>query len=97
MFLIKKLLLSAIVLYRSFVSPLLPSSCRFHPSCSLYAAGAVEKHGVIRGVYLAIKRLARCHPWHPGGMDPVPEHGHGPDPESQEPPTNREIQTGIVS
>jgi putative membrane protein insertion efficiency factor len=97
MFLIKKLLLSAIVLYRSFLSPLLPSSCRFHPSCSVYAAGAVAKHGVIRGVFLAIKRLARCHPWHPGGLDPVPEHCHGSDAMPQEPSTSREIQTGIVS
>lgn len=58
--------------YRLFVSPLLPRSCRFHPSCSEYAEEALERHGAWRGAWLAAKRLCRCGPWHPGGYDPVP-------------------------
>jgi len=58
--------------YRYAISPLLGPSCRFHPSCSAYASQALEKHGVWRGAGLALKRLCRCHPWHPGGYDPVP-------------------------
>lgn len=58
--------------YRYGVSPVLGMHCRFHPSCSAYALEAVERHGALRGTWLAMKRLARCHPWHPGGYDPVP-------------------------
>lgn len=59
-------------LYQLAVSPVLPRSCRFFPSCSQYAREAVLKHGVIRGVYLAAARLVRCNPWNPGGVDLVP-------------------------
>ncbi|MDQ6823846.1 MAG: membrane protein insertion efficiency factor YidD [Candidatus Eremiobacteraeota bacterium] len=66
------LLLSAIRLYQRTVSKLLPPACRFTPSCSEYAAIAIERHGVWRGMRLATLRLLRCGPWHPGGEDPVP-------------------------
>jgi len=58
--------------YRLFLSPVLPNNCRFYPSCSAYAEEALKKHGLAHGSWLAIKRLARCHPWHPGGYDPLP-------------------------
>ena len=58
--------------YRIFISPLTPSSCRFTPTCSEYAVQAVKKHGPFKGSWLAIKRIARCHPWGGHGYDPVP-------------------------
>jgi putative membrane protein insertion efficiency factor len=58
--------------YKRFISPLLPPMCRFEPTCSVYMMQAVEKHGVPRGVWLGVRRLARCHPFNPGGWDPVP-------------------------
>ncbi|HUX25468.1 MAG TPA: membrane protein insertion efficiency factor YidD [Burkholderiales bacterium] len=67
-----RLLLVLIKGYRYFISPLLGQSCRFFPSCSDYAAQAIEKHGAAYGGWLSLKRIARCHPWHPGGYDPVP-------------------------
>ena len=54
------------------LSTRLPSRCRFHPSCSAYALEALERHGAARGSWLAVRRIGRCHPWHPGGLDPVP-------------------------
>jgi len=59
-------------LYRHLLSPLLPAACRFYPSCSAYALEAVRRHGPLRGMYLTVKRLARCHPLCEGGIDPVP-------------------------
>ena len=63
--------------YRMFISPLLPPSCRFAPSCSEYAVGALRTHGAVRGLWLAIRSLARCHPFNPGGYDPVPPRPQG--------------------
>ena len=59
--------------YRYFLSPLLAPACRFHPSCSVYAEEALLQHGALRGSWLSARRLCRCGPWHPGGVDPVPE------------------------
>ncbi|HMK43767.1 MAG TPA: membrane protein insertion efficiency factor YidD [Dissulfurispiraceae bacterium] len=67
----KALLLALIRFYRCCVSPLFPSCCRFTPSCSLYAREAIERHGAFRGSALALKRILKCHPFHPGGCDPV--------------------------
>jgi putative membrane protein insertion efficiency factor len=59
-------------LYRLVISPLYGPTCRFYPTCSEYALIAVERHGVLRGGWLSVRRLVRCHPWNPGGVDPVP-------------------------
>ncbi len=58
--------------YRLLISPLLPPACRFYPSCSQYAIEAIRRRGLLRGGWLALARVARCHPWNPGGVDPVP-------------------------
>jgi putative membrane protein insertion efficiency factor len=70
---IRAILLAIIAGYRRFISPLLPSSCRFHPTCSQYAHQAIAQHGAARGSWLAAKRILKCHPFHPGGLDPVPD------------------------
>ena len=57
--------------YRRFISPLLPPACRFYPTCSQYALQALERYGILKGGWLAIKRLSKCHPYHPGGLDPL--------------------------
>lgn len=64
-------LIGLIQAYRYGISPLLGPNCRFEPSCSRYAMEAINRHGLIRGAWLALTRLLKCHPWHPGGCDPV--------------------------
>ena len=71
MHILSKPLVAAIRLYQRVLSPYLPQSCRFHPSCSQYAIEAIDKHGPWRGSLLTLKRVGRCHPWHSGGFDPV--------------------------
>jgi uncharacterized protein len=61
--------------YQRFISPIIPPSCRFYPSCSAYAIEALQAHGLLRGSWLTVRRLLRCAPWHPGGYDPVPPSG----------------------
>lgn len=68
----KKLTILLIRGYRVLISPLFPPTCRFHPTCSQYAIDAIERYGAWRGSLLAVRRVLRCHPWHPGGYDPVP-------------------------
>jgi len=65
-------LVLAIRAYQLAISPMLGNRCRFHPSCSDYSMEALQRHGVFRGLWLAMRRIGRCHPWHPGGYDPVP-------------------------
>ncbi|HLF66227.1 MAG TPA: membrane protein insertion efficiency factor YidD [Gammaproteobacteria bacterium] len=67
------LLLALIKLYQHTLSYVVGQHCRFHPSCSTYAELAITRHGVLRGVYLTLRRLLRCHPWHRGGEDPIPD------------------------
>jgi putative membrane protein insertion efficiency factor len=67
----KKLLLKLITFYRKGISPLTPPSCRFIPTCSEYAMQAIEKYGAVKGTFLAVKRLLKCHPFHKGGYDPL--------------------------
>lgn len=68
----KKLLILPIRLYQRYISPMLPPACRYTPTCSQYAIEAIEKHGPVKGLYLAIRRILRCHPWGGSGYDPVP-------------------------
>ena len=68
----KRALLGAIRFYRRHISPMFPPCCRFIPTCSAYALEAVEKYGALKGGFLALKRILKCHPFHPGGYDPVP-------------------------
>ena len=72
----KKMLIGLIRLYQLAISPLLGPKCRFYPTCSSYAIESIRKHGAGIGVILAGKRLCKCHPWHPGGYDPVPGKDH---------------------
>lgn len=69
----KYVALALIRFYKRFISPVLPSACRFHPTCSVYTYEAIERYGVIRGGWLGIRRISRCHPLNPGGYDPVPD------------------------
>ncbi|WP_241086896.1 membrane protein insertion efficiency factor YidD [Candidatus Vondammii sp. HM_W22] len=72
----KKLILMLVKGYSYLISPLLGNNCRYYPTCSAYTQEAIERHGVLRGLWLGIKRISRCHPFHEGGVDPVPEPKH---------------------
>ena len=69
---VKKIALGLIKMYQSTISKVLPSSCRFTPTCSEYTYEAINRYGIFRGIWMGIKRISRCHPWHEGGFDPVP-------------------------
>lgn len=74
------ILKGAIRAYQWILSPILGNNCRFHPNCSSYAVEAIDRHGPLAGLWLAVRRIGRCNPWHPGGFDPVPEpHDGRPD------------------
>jgi uncharacterized protein len=76
-----RVLIALVRVYQWTVSPLLGPSCRFHPTCSSYACVCLRDHGALRGGWLTVRRLSRCHPWHPGGLDlPPPIDGLGPAP-----------------
>lgn len=64
-------LLAAVCFYQWFISPLFPPTCRYYPTCSQYALEALRKYGALKGGWMAVKRICRCHPWHDGGYDPV--------------------------
>jgi putative membrane protein insertion efficiency factor len=68
---VKRILIILVRGYQKFISPLFPQTCRFYPSCSAYFIQAVEKYGALKGSYLGIKRILKCHPFHPGGYDPL--------------------------
>ncbi|QSB07120.1 membrane protein insertion efficiency factor YidD [Natronoglycomyces albus] len=72
-----------VIAYRRWVSPAIPNRCRFYPSCSAYALDAIQIHGAARGLFLTLRRLARCHPFHPGGYDPVPGREGADAPEAE--------------
>ena len=78
------LLLTAFRAWQLFVSPLYGQTCRFYPSCSAYGVEAVRRHGAVRGAWLTVRRLARCHPWNPGGVDPVPPTGRPAHPDGHD-------------
>lgn len=70
---LSKIVILIILFYKKMISPLLPRSCRFYPSCSSYSIEALKRHGFLKGMYLSVRRIGRCHPWNPGGYDPVPQ------------------------
>jgi putative membrane protein insertion efficiency factor len=67
----QRIVIALLRAYKAFVSPLLPSACRFYPTCSEYMIEAVAKHGTLRGIWMGVRRVGRCHPFHEGGFDPV--------------------------
>ena len=87
-------LLAALAVYRRWVSPLLGERCRFAPSCSAYAVQALSTHGLLRGSWLAVRRVGRCHPFHPGGYDPVPPGRSATMEAAPSPPPRRAHRAG---
>lgn len=75
----RKILIGIIRIYQYAISPYLPPHCRYTPSCSSYAVEALGRFGILRGGWMALKRIGRCHPWHEGGYDPLPESDHKAD------------------
>lgn len=73
----KRILVGIIRGYQLFVSPVIGSNCRFYPTCSHYALEAIQKHGALKGSWLGVRRIGRCHPWNEGGIDPVPDPVQG--------------------
>lgn len=69
----KQIIISTFRFYQKYISPLSPPSCRFYPTCSHYGVEAVQKHGAVKGSILTVKRISKCHPFHEGGVDPVPD------------------------
>jgi putative membrane protein insertion efficiency factor len=69
----RKILIALIGVYRYLISPLMGNHCRFYPSCSDYAQTAIGRYGILRGGWMSLLRIGKCHPWHDGGVDPVPE------------------------
>ena len=69
----KKILILLIKLYQKFISPMFPAKCRFYPTCSQYTLEAIKEYGAIKGTYLGVKRILKCHPFHEGGYDPIPK------------------------
>ncbi|WP_252503893.1 membrane protein insertion efficiency factor YidD [Sporosarcina sp. Marseille-Q4943] len=69
----KTILVGIITIYQKIISPLTPPSCRFYPTCSHYGVEAIQKHGALKGAWLTIRRILKCHPFHEGGFDPVPD------------------------
>lgn len=67
-----RVLIAIVRVYKSVISPHLPASCRYFPTCSQYALEAIQRYGALKGSWMAVKRIGRCHPFHPGGFDPVP-------------------------
>jgi putative membrane protein insertion efficiency factor len=70
---VKKIIIFIITLYQKYISPIKPATCRFYPTCSEYAIQALTEFGLIEGVWLSVKRISRCHPFNPGGYDPLPD------------------------
>jgi putative membrane protein insertion efficiency factor len=70
---VKKIIIFTITLYQKYISPLKPATCRFYPTCSEYTVQALTRFGLVKGIWLSIKRILRCHPFNPGGYDPVPD------------------------
>lgn len=92
----KLVLVALLRAYRAVISPLYGQVCRYHPSCSAYALGSVQRHGSLWGSWLAVRRVARCHPWAAGGYDPVPEHVGRAARAARQHPASRDLAAGAT-